>query len=30
LLVATDFVNGYPVTTGGCCGDGEVALLRLR
>jgi len=31
LLVASDFVvNGYDVTTGGCCGDGEVALLRIR
>jgi hypothetical protein len=31
LLVATDFVvTGYNVTTGGCCGDGEVALVRLR
>ncbi|HEX8796061.1 MAG TPA: hypothetical protein VF765_34160 [Polyangiaceae bacterium] len=31
LLVASDFVvSGQPVTTGGCCGDGEVALLRMR
>jgi hypothetical protein len=31
LLVASDFdTSAHPVTTGGCCGDGEVALVRLR
>jgi hypothetical protein len=32
LFVASDFVepSGYSVTTGGCCGDGEIALIRLR
>jgi hypothetical protein len=30
LVVATDFVNGSPVTTGGCCGGGDIALIRLR
>jgi hypothetical protein len=31
LLVASDFlIASQPVTTGGCCGDGEVALIRLR
>jgi hypothetical protein len=30
LHVASDFIVAQPVTTGGCCGDGEVALLRIR
>jgi hypothetical protein len=31
LSVATDFVvPGYDVTTGGCCGDGEIAVIRYR
>jgi len=32
LQVASDFVEpaGSFVTTGGCCGDGDVALIRLR